>query len=303
MNSSKISSKIRLFLEGPFEKNKKIFLDKAQSHYLNNVMRLDPGHTLSVFNGHQGLWQGQFLKDPTNKTFCVSLEEMLEPQPIQPFYTLYLAFALIKRWEWTLSKACELGVHGFIPLITQRTVLKNFHAQRAKHIIVESCEQSRYLHVPTLSVPQYFEDLLQKGLSLNTEKEFSKTIHIPIIDKKGNPKNSSLNSNSSSKNMSNEPIHIVCHSKGSPWPYTELQNILKTANIKKSLNENLVTPQHQNIILWVGPEGGWSPQEELLFSKNAQVLPLQLNANTLRAETASTIGIAFLKAFLEHSHS
>jgi 16S rRNA U1498 N3-methylase RsmE len=145
-------------------------------------------------------------------------------------------------------------------------------------------------------------------LSLNTEKEFSKTIHIPIIDKKGNPKNSSLNSNSSSKNISNEPIHIVCHSKGSPWPYTELQNILKTAKTKKSLNspplnDALVTAQHQNIILWVGPEGGWSPQEELLFSKNPKILPLQLNANTLRAETASTIGIAFLKAFLEHSYS
>lgn len=44
----------------------------------------------------------------------------------------------------------------------------------------------------------------------------------------------------------------------------------------------------QELALFVGPEGGWSPEEEQLIGMT--LMPVTLGATTLRAETAATIG-------------
>lgn len=51
---------------------------------------------------------------------------------------------------------------------------------------------------------------------------------------------------------------------------------------------------HKNISLFIGPEGGWSKDEEELFKK-MNVVSVSLGNTVLRAETASIAAVALLK--------
>lgn len=47
----------RLFVDAPLAAEAGIALDRDQSNYLGNVLRLAAGDTLLVFNGRDGEWQ------------------------------------------------------------------------------------------------------------------------------------------------------------------------------------------------------------------------------------------------------
>ena len=49
-----MDKKIRIFLSEKLEENKDIILNKDQSHYVINVMRLKVDNELLVFNGKEG---------------------------------------------------------------------------------------------------------------------------------------------------------------------------------------------------------------------------------------------------------
>ena len=54
-----MQKKIRIFLSKRLEENKNITLDKKQSHYITNVMRLIRGDNLLLFNGIDGELLGE----------------------------------------------------------------------------------------------------------------------------------------------------------------------------------------------------------------------------------------------------
>ena len=47
-----------------------------------------------------------------------------------------------------LQKATELGVTKFLPIITDRTIVRKINYERVKKIIIEAAEQSNRLAVP-----------------------------------------------------------------------------------------------------------------------------------------------------------
>ena len=53
-----MEKKIRIFLSETLEENSKITLNREQSNYISNVMRLDVGSKLLLFNGMQGEFFG-----------------------------------------------------------------------------------------------------------------------------------------------------------------------------------------------------------------------------------------------------
>ena len=49
----------RLFVDAPLRPGEKIALERNQSNYLGNVLRLSAGEQILVFNGRDGEWQAQ----------------------------------------------------------------------------------------------------------------------------------------------------------------------------------------------------------------------------------------------------
>ena len=49
-----------------------------------------------------------------------------------------------------IQKTTELGIQKFIPLLCERSVVREINIKRAEKIITEACEQSNRITVPKI---------------------------------------------------------------------------------------------------------------------------------------------------------
>jgi 16S rRNA (uracil1498-N3)-methyltransferase len=145
-------AKLRLFIEAPMAAGGEISPDPAQNHYLLNVMRVNDGAEIGVFNGQDGEWRAKLAI--TGKRSCrLHLEEMMRPQSQDA--DLWLLFAPIKsgRIDTVAEKATELGASLIWPIITAHTGVSRVNSWRLKANAVEAAEQSYRLSVPEIREP------------------------------------------------------------------------------------------------------------------------------------------------------
>lgn len=139
-------------------------LPPDQAHHLRDVLRLGSGEIVEIFDGAGRGYVGEV--DLTGSGISVRNLQSVASKSIQT--RLILATALIKpaKFEWTLQKATELGVHEIIPL---RTRLSNieiadgkipFRLERWDRIVKEAAKQSRRLDTPRIHAPKPFHDFL-----------------------------------------------------------------------------------------------------------------------------------------------
>jgi len=62
-----------------------------------------------------------------------------------------------------IQKATELGVTKFVPIITDRTIVRKINYERIKKIIIEASEQSNRLIVPKIEKTQNLKFFLEKN--------------------------------------------------------------------------------------------------------------------------------------------
>ena len=74
--------------------------------------------------------------------------------------------------ENILQKVTELGVRKIIPLVSERTEVKELNQERAKKIVVEATEQSNQLSPPEISEVVKLKDFL-KSLDNSTKLLFA----------------------------------------------------------------------------------------------------------------------------------
>ena len=76
---------------------------------------------------------------------------------------IWLAFSPIKQnlLNFMIQKATELGVQKFIPLLCERSVVKNINTARIKRIIIESSEQSNRLSIPEIKKIESLKNFLK----------------------------------------------------------------------------------------------------------------------------------------------
>ena len=111
------NSSLRLYLDHDLCEGEVITPTSAQSHYLLNVVRLDEGEGIAVFNGRDGEWEGRFNRtDKRNASLTIGAQ--LRRQTTAP--DLHYIFAPLKRarLDYMVQKAVELGVSRLSPVIT-----------------------------------------------------------------------------------------------------------------------------------------------------------------------------------------
>ena len=219
-------SNIRLFFNESLSINSKSKLDKAQSRYINKVMRIKIGEKFSLFN-QSGEYEVK-VENIVKGIVEFSVEKKLRSTDTQK--EIWLAFTPIKLnyLNLMIQKATELGVTKLMPIITERTVVRKINEKRIKKIIIESSEQSNRLNLPVLDKLKSLDEFIKE----NTETT------VIFGD---------LNSN-------NKKIYI----KG-----------------------------NDPICILIGPEGDFSVKERENISKLKKIIPLNINQNILRSETAA----------------
>ena len=156
---------IRLYHPENILENSTSLLSKEHKHYLVNVMRVKRGANVNFFNKN-GEWLSEIVfleKDRVEVKFLSKIKENTNTLNIE------LAICLVKKnaMEIILQKATELGIKKIIPIISERTEVKEINFERATKIVIEATEQSNQLEPPEISEILKLKDFL----NINTNKK------------------------------------------------------------------------------------------------------------------------------------
>ncbi len=134
-------------------------LDRDQSNYLLNVLRLADGDRILVFNGRDGEWLAG-LRLVSKKSAELELLEAARPQETGP--DLHYLFAPLKhaRLDYMVQKAAECGVSRLFPVLTRRTQNTRVNLERMRANAIEAAEQCGILTVPDVDEPRKLETVL-----------------------------------------------------------------------------------------------------------------------------------------------
>ena len=152
-------SYIRLFFKESLSLNLNSNLDKSQSHYISKVMRIKEGENISLFN-ETGEW---IAKIKEIKKGIINFVIIKKFKNVENDMEIWLAFSPIKfnYLNFMIQKATELGITRFIPILTDRTVVRDINKDRIKKIIIEACEQSNRTKLPKLEKLIRFKEFLK----------------------------------------------------------------------------------------------------------------------------------------------
>jgi len=152
-------SNIRLFHPENITENTTGLLSKEHTHYVANVMRLKRGSNLNFFN-KDGEWLSEIIFLDRDRIEVKFLNKVKESSKLS---NIELAICLVKKspMEIILQKATELGVSKIIPIVSERTEVKEINFERANKIVVEATEQSNQLIPPEISEVTKLKDFLK----------------------------------------------------------------------------------------------------------------------------------------------
>lgn len=215
-------------------------LSREESHHLRNVLRLQVGEIVEVFDGKGNSYTGRV--DREGKDFVVA-SLMPTPGAFRPSPAIVLALSLVKpgRFEWALEKCTELGVQEIVPLesrfsdvrIPQSRIAERI--RRWQRVTREAAKQCRRTTVPELREPMRLAELMKA----QSYRESTKIL------------------------------------------FSE-----KTSRLWNAMGIHL-----QQIVICIGPEGGWHP-EEIQTAESAGCEIYGLGPRILRTETAAVTALA-----------
>jgi len=137
--------KPRLFVDSALAAGQTVALERSQSNYLGNVLRLSAGGTILVFNGRDGEWQAAILgrKRPDG----LNIVAQTRPQDRLP--DLAYVFAPLKhaRLDYMVQKAVEMGASSLQPVLTRFTQVSRVNGERMRANVIEAAEQCGILSI------------------------------------------------------------------------------------------------------------------------------------------------------------
>ena len=148
----------RLFVDAPLAQDGRVELDRDQSNYLGNVLRLAAGAEVLAFNGRDGEWQAAI--EGRKRPDGLVILQQTRPQDRLP--DLAYVFAPLKhaRLDYMVQKAIEMGAATLQPVLTRFTQASRVNTERMRANVVEAAEQCGILSIATVAEPMPLERFL-----------------------------------------------------------------------------------------------------------------------------------------------
>jgi 16S rRNA (uracil1498-N3)-methyltransferase len=150
----------RLFVDAPLGPGEKVTLERNQSNYLGNVLRLSAGETILVFNGRDGEWRAQIegRKRPDGLTIVARTR----PQDRLPDIAYVFAPLKHTRLDYMVQKAVEMGASRLQPVLTRHTQVSRVNVERMRANVIEAAEQCGILSLAEVAEPVALDRFLEK---------------------------------------------------------------------------------------------------------------------------------------------
>ena len=232
-----------------------IELSYGATHHAANVLRLEEGDRVTLFNGKGGEFLA-FIKCISKAAILVSIEKFINVEHESPLQiTLAQSICTNIKMDLIIRKAVELGVNNIQPILAKRCLVKlsgKRELKRVQHweqIIISACEQCGRNRVPGVSSPVTLSSWLSRQGAMQKE-------------------------------LNNEPTKIL-YFMLSPTSKMGLHDFSKSLSVTE-------------LALLVGPEGGFTSDEDAA-ALMAGFSSLRLGSRTLRTESAALAAIAALQ--------
>jgi 16S rRNA (uracil1498-N3)-methyltransferase len=148
----------RLFVDATLAPGTTVALERGQSNYLGNVLRLSAGGTILVFNGRDGEWQASILG--RKRLDSLSIVTQTRPQDRLPDLTYVFAPLKHARLDYMVQKAVEMGASALQPVLTRFTQVSRVNSERMRANVIEAAEQCGLLTLADVAEPVAFDHYL-----------------------------------------------------------------------------------------------------------------------------------------------
>ena len=250
----------RIHIATPLQAGAEIELPANASRHVQ-VLRLQPGAALTLFDGQGGEWSAEVLAMGRKTVSARVLAHQAIERELATPVTLALGMPANERMDTLVEKATELGVARIVPLVCERSVLRlaGERAERkAAHwqaIAVAACEQSGRNRLPQIDTPMSLRDWLAIA---------------------------------SAASAASAPGAAGAAAAGARLLLSLAGGALPLAARRPAAGEPL--------LVLSGPEGGLSPAE-LAAAHAAGFTPVSLGPRVLRADTAPLAVLACIAAW------
>ena len=237
-----------------------LLLSEEESSHCIRVLRMKTGDTIILTDGKGTFYEGEISSEHPKKCSIKIIRSITDATKRN--YHLAIAIAPTKnidRFEWFLEKATEIGCDELLPISckhSERTVIKT---ERLNKVITSAMKQCLKSQLPKLQELQTFKNFISSVQSFKGQKFIG---HIPEL--------TNLLAEEILQRISELPSH---------HPQRKyLQTVYKKG---------------ENVLIAIGPEGGFSSDEVELAVQNG-FMPISLGNSRLRVETAGTVACSII---------
>jgi 16S rRNA (uracil1498-N3)-methyltransferase len=156
----------RLYCPTPLAPGQTFDLPAAAARHAQ-VLRLQPGHELTLFNGAGGQWRA--VVERMGRAGVQVRATEFEAVENESAVVVHLAVGMPanERMDWLVEKATELGAASIQPLVTARAIVRlaGERAQKKREhwhaVAAAACEQSGRNRVPAVHEPVAYAQWLE----------------------------------------------------------------------------------------------------------------------------------------------
>jgi 16S rRNA (uracil1498-N3)-methyltransferase len=150
----------RLFVDAALRDGAKIALERNQSNYLGNVLRLAAGQTILVFNGRDGEWRAAI--EGRKRADGLVIVAQTRPQDRLPDIAYVFAPLKHARLDYMVQKAVEMGAAKLQPVLTRHTQVSRVNGERMRANVIEAAEQCGILSLAEVAEPIALDRFVEK---------------------------------------------------------------------------------------------------------------------------------------------
>ena len=255
---------MRIFIP-PIDLQKEIpiQLSADKSHYLISVLRGRQGDVVTVIDGKGKAYSAEITTVSNTKAFVKIVSEIAIDTEA-PF-DLVLCQGILKgeKMDMVIQKTTELGIKEIIPVITERSIVRQTRKiDRWRKIAEEAAEQCGRAVVPVIHEPMEYSKALS-AFPVHHGFIFWEEGGMTLTD--------------AVLKISSHPI-----------------DLLTDSTIHQSVDSSIHPFTHSPIHLFIGPEGGFT-SEEISQAEDKGLARTTLGKRILRAETAAIAAVTLVQ--------
>lgn len=258
--------------------NQQITLTNSQQHYLRRVLRLQAGDRFIAVDGIAGCW---LLSQLTTAPEKAAVIEALDGRTELPISVILITAMPKQGMDDIVRQSTELGVTAIQPVYGDRTILKPSPKKvvRWQRIVQEASEQSERRFVPIVHAPCSFAESLA---------------HWQLTTQQSETRQSKMQHAKNEWVTGREGYICTARHNAPHFLHALHQRVSSTSISGRDILQELVVA--------VGPEGGWTPNEiEQAIAYGYQ--PISLGQRILRAVTAPIVALSLIASTIEHGQN